>query len=120
MPEIRQLSPSVVNKIAAGEVIERPASVVKELMENAVDAGANRVDLSVEQVADLLLMLAQRDLLGQKPVGLMQFDDRIELVVLDTEAGGTYADWVRDASVSAVSRSRSRKTSSERVLPAIQ
>lgn len=54
-PEIRILSEDVANKIAAGEVVERPASVVKELLENSIDSGASRIDIEFKRGGKTLI-----------------------------------------------------------------
>src|SRR5262245_33280894 len=67
---IRQLPAAVVNQIAAGEVVERPSSVAKELLENAIDAGATRIDLTVERGGKDLVRVADNGI-GMSPDDLL-------------------------------------------------
>ena len=66
---VRQLPPGLVNRIAAGEVVERPASVVKELIENAIDAGARSIDI-VTSAGGLGLIRVADDGAGMAPEDL--------------------------------------------------
>ena len=57
MNRIKQLSVNLINQIAAGEVVQRPASAVKELLENAVDAGARHIQLIIKDAGRTLIQV---------------------------------------------------------------
>ena len=66
MGNIQRLSTQLANMIAAGEVVQRPASVVKELLENAVDAGASSINLSVKDSGRTLIQVIDNGI-GMSP-----------------------------------------------------
>ena len=74
MPDIIQLLPdSIANQIAAGEVVQRPASAAKELMENAIDAGATSIKLIVKEAGKILLQVVDNG------AGMSETDARMSL-----------------------------------------
>src|ERR1017187_2539463 len=85
MGRIHVLSEQVANKIAAGEVVERPASVVKELLENALDAGATRIKISVEAGGKKLIRIADNGCGMVRDDAMLAFERHATSKIKDAE-----------------------------------
>src|ERR1044072_8140304 len=86
---IRRLPPETVNRIAAGEVVERPASAGKELVENALDAGASRIEIQADQ-GGLSRILVADDGCGLTPDELGLAIERHATSKLKPDAAGEW------------------------------
>ncbi len=85
MGRIHLLSEQVANKIAAGEVVERPASVVKELLENALDAGATRIKISVEAGGKKLIQITDNGCGMVRDDAMLAFERHATSKIQDAE-----------------------------------
>ena len=85
MGRIHLLSEQVANQIAAGEVVERPASVVKELLENALDAGSSRIRISVEAGGKKLIQITDNGCGMVRDDAMLAFERHATSKIKDAE-----------------------------------
>ena len=85
MAKIIQLSPHIANLIAAGEVVERPASVIKELVEHSIDAGANKITVEIKNGGSLYMSVTDNGS-GMTKEDAEAFDKRAQVLVEQFDA----------------------------------